>query len=72
MCLSLSLVVPMVALLVDITITGHLLWILFLVFGFVYAYWAKKAGVWGRVKGLYSRALDSRLRGNDGDTRRTG
>jgi len=156
MCLSLSLVVPMVALLVDITITVHLLWILFLVFGFVfalkgsriayvhlgglafalvlnamgwycpltyvenyfralhdvhaiystsfmmkyvekfvypdipenilrageivltalyilvYAYWAKKAGVWGRVKGLYSRALDSRLRGNDGDTRRTG
>ena len=37
MCLSLSLVVPMVALLVDITITVHLLWILFLVFGFVFA-----------------------------------
>ena len=37
MCLSLSLVVAMVALLVDITITVHLLWILFLVFGFVFA-----------------------------------
>ena len=37
MCLSLSLVVPMVALLVDITIAVHLLWILFLVFGFVFA-----------------------------------
>ena len=37
MCRSLSLVLPMVALLVDITITVHLLWILFLVFGFVFA-----------------------------------
>ena len=37
MCPSLSLVVPMAALLIDITITVHLLWILFLVFGFVFA-----------------------------------
>jgi hypothetical protein len=32
-----SPVFPMVALLVDITIAAHLLWILFLVFGFVFA-----------------------------------
>ena len=34
---SLSLVFPMVPFLVDMTITLHLLWIVFLIFGFVFA-----------------------------------
>jgi len=37
MCLSWSAVPPMVRLLIDITIAAHFLWILFLVFGFVFA-----------------------------------
>jgi len=37
MCPSLSLVVPMIAVLLDITIAVHFSWILFLVFGFVFA-----------------------------------
>ena len=35
----------------------------------VYAYWAKKVGLWGKIKKCCSRALDSCFRGNDEHTK---